>query len=52
MTKSEWQIHHGFTDQEMTIISNLLEAFNGSISKVSPLPLNTDGSPVPFSDRP
>lgn len=34
MNKQEWQISHGFTDEEMEDIDLLLKIFNGKINKI------------------
>jgi len=34
MTKREWQLHNGFTDEDMNKIETLLKLFNGKITKI------------------
>jgi hypothetical protein len=34
MTKSEFQQHHGFTDEDMERISMALKIFNGKIVRI------------------
>ena len=34
MNKKEWQLHNGFTDEEMNKIETLLKLFNGKITKI------------------
>lgn len=36
MTKLEWQIYYGITDEEMTELTDLLDIFSGRITSVNP----------------
>ena len=39
MTKQEWQVHHGFTDEDMTLIDLALSISGGKISDIFKEPL-------------
>jgi len=64
MTKSAWQSHWKLSDHDMafftaplpdadmSLLTQLLEVFNGTIVKMSQLPLYPDGTVIPFNLRP
>jgi hypothetical protein len=36
MNKSKWQEYHGFTDEEMELISTIVKETNGKITAINP----------------
>lgn len=50
MTKDEFKIKHGFTDEELDTIVDLLKTGEGKIVDIYPLPKNFD-SKIWFNNR-
>lgn len=48
MTKSEWQVFHGFTDEEMNVIELALSISNGKITDIFNEPLKYQDIKIVF----
>ena len=62
MTKSQWQTHHGISNDELKLIEAVIAAYStlptdprpiepAKIIAVREVPRAPDGNPIPFCDR-